>query len=124
MQPATPLTVTIAWQALQPIDFDYNLFIHALDAAGNRVAQWDGQPLAAGEPYPMTAWLVGEIVPETLPAGAGPEPPRRCGRSSSGCTTGRREPLSVGKDDKVVIPVLDAPLQDFVPPASGNEVAP
>ncbi|MBE2232635.1 MAG: hypothetical protein IAE85_04000, partial [Anaerolinea sp.] len=54
--------ITLAWQALQPIDFDYNVFIHGLDEAGNRVAQWDGQPLAAGEPHPMTAWSVGEIV--------------------------------------------------------------
>jgi len=57
-----PLTVTIAWQALQPLDFDNNVFIHALDAAGNRVAQWDGQPLRAGEPAPMTTWGVGEII--------------------------------------------------------------
>jgi hypothetical protein len=56
------LPITLAWQALQPIDFDYNVFIHALDAAGNRVAQWDGQPLRAGEPAPMTTWGVGEIV--------------------------------------------------------------
>ncbi len=55
-------TVTVAWQALQPIDFDYNVFVHAVDAAGNRVAQWDGQPERAGEPYPMTTWPVGEIV--------------------------------------------------------------
>jgi hypothetical protein len=56
------LTVMVAWQALQPVDFDYNVFVHALDAAGNRVAQWDGQPQGDGEPYPMTTWSVGEIV--------------------------------------------------------------
>ncbi len=44
LPPATPLTVTVAWQALQPIDFDYNLFVHAVDEAGNKLAQWDGQP--------------------------------------------------------------------------------
>ncbi len=125
VQPATPLTVTIAWQALQPIDFDYNLFVHAVDEAGNKLAQWDGQPQRGQDPYPMTQWLVGEIVPGTIRLELTPEQAAAVRQVVIGLYNwqdGSR--LSVGKDDKVVIPVLDAPLQDFVPPASGNEVAP
>lgn len=56
------LTLTVDWQPLQPLDFDYNLFIHGFDAQGNRIAQWDGQPQRDGQADPMTTWSVGEIV--------------------------------------------------------------
>ncbi len=99
------LTVTAAWQALQPIDFDYNVFVHAVDAAGNRVAQWDGQPLAAGEPYPMTTWSVGEVVQSSYrleldPAAA---PVQRVDVGLYNWQTGER--LPVNGDDKVMVEV-------------------
>ncbi|MCB0240958.1 MAG: hypothetical protein KDH08_20505, partial [Anaerolineae bacterium] len=50
------------FQPLQPLDFDYNVFIHGFDALGNRIAQWDGQPQRAGEADPMTTWMIGDIV--------------------------------------------------------------
>lgn len=56
------VTVTISWQALRPLDFDYNVFVHAVDDNGQIITQWDGQPRRAGEPYPMTSWSVGEVV--------------------------------------------------------------
>jgi hypothetical protein len=100
-----PLTVTVAWQALQPIDFDYNVFVHAVDAAGNRVAQWDGQPERAGEAYPMTAWPVGEIVSNSYrleldPAAA---PVSRVYVGLYNWQTGER--LLVNGDDKVTLEV-------------------
>ena len=119
------MTVTVAWQALQPIDFDYNLFVHAVDEAGNKLAQWDGQPQRGQDPYPMTQWLVGEIVPGTIRLELTPEQAAAVRQVVIGLYNwqdGSR--LSVGKDDKVVIPVHSALLQDFAPPASGNEVAP
>jgi hypothetical protein len=98
-------TVNLAWQALQPIDFDYNVFIHAEDADGNRVAQWDGQPTRGGEPYPMTAWTVGEIIVndyllELDPAAA---PVQRVYLGLYNWQTGER--LSVNGDDKVTLEV-------------------
>jgi hypothetical protein len=100
-----PLTVTLAWQALQPIDFDYNVFVHAVDAEGNRVAQWDGQPLRDGEPYPMTAWPVGEVVQNSYrleldPAAA---PVQRIYIGLYNWQTGER--LPVNGDDKVTLEV-------------------
>jgi hypothetical protein len=97
------LTVTVAWQGLQPLDFDYNVFVHALDAAGNRVAQWDGQPQRAGEPYPMTTWPVGEIVQNSYrleldPAAA---PVQRVDVGLYNWQTGER--LPVNGDDKVML---------------------
>jgi hypothetical protein len=99
------LTVIVAWQALRPVDFDYNLFIHALDAAGNRVAQWDGQPLRDGEPYPMTAWSVGEIVENSYRLALDPAaaPVQRVDVGLYNWQTGER--LPVNGDDKVTLEV-------------------
>ncbi len=57
--PGQTLTLDAVWQATQPIDFDYNLFIHVTDDAGDLVAQWDGQPLPD---RPMTTWQTGEVL--------------------------------------------------------------
>jgi len=62
LAPGQTVTVRAVWQALQPIDFDYNIFIHIVDDAGNAVAQFDGQPRKGSRP--MTSWLPGEIIPD------------------------------------------------------------
>ncbi|MCC7354947.1 MAG: hypothetical protein IT330_14480 [Anaerolineae bacterium] len=54
------VALAVHWQALKPIDRDYTIFVHALDEAGERWGQEDTQP--QGGKYPMTRWLVGEIV--------------------------------------------------------------
>ncbi len=125
LQPTTPLTVTVAWQALQPIDFDYNLFVHAVDDAGNKLAQWDGQPQRGPDPYPMTQWPVGEIVPGTIRLELTPQQAAAVRQVVIGLYNwqdGSR--LPVGKDDKVVIPVHSSPLDVFVPSAPDSEVVP
>ncbi len=60
LSPGHSVSVAAAWQALQPIDFDYNIFIHVVDDAGQTVAQFDGQP--RGGDRPMTTWTPGEII--------------------------------------------------------------
>ncbi len=66
------MTITAAWLALAKPTFDYSIFIHVLDAEGNRVAQLDTQP--QGGARPMTTWEPGEIIPDryelTVPAEA------------------------------------------------------
>ena len=98
------LTVTLAWQPLQPPDFDYNVFIHAVDATGNRVAQWDGQPLQRNAAAPMTQWATGEVVTGTyrldLPAGS---PPARLLIGLYNWQTGER--LTVNGNDRVTVEV-------------------
>lgn len=56
------MTVTVNWQGLRPLDFDYNVFVHAVDEDGAILAQSDRQPGRNGDAYPMTTWPVGEIV--------------------------------------------------------------
>lgn len=66
------LVITADWLALVRPTFDYSLFIHVLDAEGNRVAQLDTQPQAGARP--MTTWPIGELISDryelSVPAGA------------------------------------------------------
>jgi 4-amino-4-deoxy-L-arabinose transferase-like glycosyltransferase len=54
------LGLVLYWQALQPVPYDYTVFVHLRDASGRNVAQADHQPLAPV--YPPTLWPVGEMV--------------------------------------------------------------
>lgn len=53
--------VQLLWQAIRSPDFNYTLFVHALDVAGNLIAQADTEPL--GGQYPTSIWDAGEMVP-------------------------------------------------------------
>lgn len=111
--PAAPITATqtmtvaVAWQPLNLLDFDYNIFVHALDADGQRIAQWDGQPQRGAQPYPMTAWRAGEVVPDhyalTLDGGRSLADVRSLWLGLYNWQTGQR--LLVNGDDKVVVDV-------------------
>ena len=60
LQPGATVTVVADWLALRPADFDYNVFLHVIDAEGNRWAQIDAQPQTGARP--MTSWRPGEII--------------------------------------------------------------
>jgi hypothetical protein len=66
------ISFQLHWRAAQLPAFDYNVFVHVLDAAGNKVAQSDGQPHDAIGLLPTTAWPVGQPVVDrqqvTLPS--------------------------------------------------------
>ena len=56
----------VVWQALQPMDFDYNIFFQALveqEGAVTVVAQADSPPVQ-GE-RPATTWAVGEVIADS-----------------------------------------------------------
>ncbi len=54
------LTLTCFWQVQQPTGIDEWLFVHLVDAQGQRIAQLD-------LPYPTTAWQVGRYTPADIP---------------------------------------------------------
>ena len=56
--PGQTWTLNAYWQGTQPIDFDYNLFIHVLDDQGQWVTQLDVQPMPD---KPMTTWVPGQV---------------------------------------------------------------
>jgi hypothetical protein len=60
VSPGTDLNVTLYWEAQQPPDEDYIVFVHLLDAAGEIVASHDGSPVDGR--YATSAWYPGDIV--------------------------------------------------------------
>ncbi|HOU13519.1 MAG TPA: hypothetical protein PKZ84_10415 [Anaerolineae bacterium] len=54
------VTVRLAWQALAEMETSYRVFVHIVGAAGQTLAQSDGEP--AGWTRPTTGWAVGEVV--------------------------------------------------------------
>ncbi len=66
--------LTLGWQALAPIDRNYTVFAHLVDAEGTILHQDDGPP---GDPYfPTSTWLPGTVILDDrslgLPAGSPP----------------------------------------------------
>ena len=97
-EPGSTLVMDAYWQATQPIDFDYNIFIHVIDDAGRMVTQLDTQPQLGGKP--MTSWQVGEVIPDqytlNIPADAPASLHVRLGLYN--WQTGERLRLSDGAD--------------------------
>lgn len=73
--PGGNILLTLLWESLRPVDANYQVFVHLLDAQGNKVAQRDGQPVQWLRP--TSSWLPGEVIadryglllPETFPTG-------------------------------------------------------
>ena len=51
---------TLVWQAVQPPQLDYTVFVHVLDAQGQLVAQADSVPMAGFRP--TSGWHAGELI--------------------------------------------------------------
>jgi hypothetical protein len=77
--PGSTIDLTLAWQALAPLDSDYTVFTHLLGehnpaTNGPLWAGHDGQP--DGGHYPTTAWQPGQTILDvhslTIPADAPP----------------------------------------------------
>lgn len=75
LQPGQPLTMTLAWTAVQTPTHNASLFVHLVGPGGTIIAQDDRQP--AGGSYPTSIWRPGDdssetvflIVPPDLPTG-------------------------------------------------------
>ena len=75
MSPGQPIALTLNWQSIRPVDYDYHVFVHLLDEQGNKLAQRDGQPVQWMRP--TSTWQTGDeisdhygiLLPETLTLG-------------------------------------------------------
>ena len=98
LAPGQTIQVQTTWQALKTPDFDYNLFLHLTDDAGNLIAQLDTQPRAGDTP--MTGWTRGAIIPNSyqlaIPADAPEKLHLRLGLYN--WQTLQRLPLTSGPD--------------------------
>ena len=62
--PGGSLPVAVRWRALGKIDAYYSVYVKLLDAGGNAIAGWDGQP-QNGE-APTLLWVPGETVEDLV----------------------------------------------------------
>ena len=62
--PGDSLPVALRWRALGKIDAYYSVYVKLLDAGGNAIAGWDGQP-QNGE-APTLLWVPGEVVEDLV----------------------------------------------------------
>jgi len=60
LKPGWMVHLTLFWQALQPMEEDYTVFVHLIDGGGNIWEQKDNPPVDGF--YPTTQWEEGEIV--------------------------------------------------------------
>jgi hypothetical protein len=78
LQAGDRLLLEVTWQPLQPFAQDLKVFVHLVDAQGQVLAQFDGQPQAGS--YPTSQWIPGEVIedayPIFFPANAPPGPYR------------------------------------------------
>ena len=58
--PGDSLPVTLYWQANQPFDRSWTVFVHLIDEAGQIISQQDQLP-GSGQ-FPTTSWLPGEYL--------------------------------------------------------------
>jgi 4-amino-4-deoxy-L-arabinose transferase-like glycosyltransferase len=63
LQPGDTFRATLHWRDLAPVDVDYTVFVHILDASEKVVAQHD-QPPAAGA-RPTSSWFAGDVIFDT-----------------------------------------------------------
>jgi hypothetical protein len=70
VSPGETFHVALYWHALDPVGYDYKVFVHLLGPDGLPVAQHDDEPVSWS--YPTGAWRPGDYVrdehPLTLPA--------------------------------------------------------
>lgn len=74
--PGGELLLALRWESLRPMDKDYQVFVHLLNANNEKLAQRDGQPVQWLRP--TSTWQPGEkiidrygmLLPNDLPSGS------------------------------------------------------
>ncbi len=59
-RPGDTMPLGLYWRALNPITDDYQVFVHVVNAAGERVAGFDKTPLDGW--WPTTMWEPGQLI--------------------------------------------------------------
>ncbi len=71
--PGGSLRIDLYWQSLQPVQKDYTVFVHLLDASGTVRGQQDSAPRQGT--YPTLFWEKGEIVADSYSLSLPPDLP-------------------------------------------------
>jgi 4-amino-4-deoxy-L-arabinose transferase-like glycosyltransferase len=68
---AETLPVTVYWQALEPMDINYSVFVHLFGRGGQKVGQFDTYPGLGA--WPTTLLKPGDVIADTYPVPVWPE---------------------------------------------------
>lgn len=113
--PGHGIHLDLFWQALQPMEEDYTVFIHLIDGEGNGQGQKDNPP---GDGfYPTTLWTQGEIVRDQYDLLISPDAPPGEYWIAMGmylADTGERLPVFDGDGETVVGDRVLLPLPERV----------
>jgi hypothetical protein len=112
--PGDTFLLTLYWESLAAMDFDYSVFVHVADAEETIWGQDDGQPV--GGTYPTSAWVPGEIVVDQHRLQIDPEAPPGSYRLMTGMydgSNGQRLTVEgssdIVDDDRIVLRMLEIP---------------
>ncbi|MBE7553444.1 MAG: hypothetical protein HS126_20430 [Anaerolineales bacterium] len=106
LQAGEVVRLDVTWQALQTITEDWKVFVHLVDANGQVLAQFDGQP-AEGD-YPTSHWIPGELIKDSYPLlmpAAPPPGPYRVFVGFYNEATGTRLPVPGDSEGRVMLNV-------------------
>ncbi len=115
--PGAAVQLDVTWQALQPLQKDYTVFVQALDATQTIRGQEDIQPQAGKSP--TSGWTPGQIITDTYSLQIDPAGPAGSYQLILGLydwQTGQR--LSAGADDRVMLgadAAASAPCREALP---------
>ncbi len=121
LQHGATVRINTVWQALRPVDHDYTVFVHAVDAEGKTWAQQDSKPQSGA--LPTTKWQLGQVIFDTYTIQIDVDGPREGYHLEFGLyvgATGERALTDTGADHlDLPRPGDPAPtITDQLPPAS------
>jgi hypothetical protein len=108
------IQLDLLWHVRQPLLPPHHIFVHLEDAAGDGIAQSDGEPVTASGRAPTGSWLPGEylITHHTLTVPPNSRPPFTLHTGLYLPSTGARLPVTVEDTvtgDSVTISLPSAP---------------
>ena len=109
---AQTLHLELSWQIAQTLLPPHAIFVHLVDASGQRIAQSDGEPITAAGRAPTGSWLPGEFLTtqHTLILPANAQPPFALQTGLYLPATGARLPITnngatVGDSVTISLPI-------------------
>ncbi|MFN2200747.1 MAG: hypothetical protein ACK2UO_06045 [Caldilineaceae bacterium] len=102
-RPGGELLLELYWESLQPVDENYQVFVHLLNANSEKVAQRDGQPVQWMRP--TSTWQPGERITDRYGIALPPDLPGGEYTISVGLydpVSGQRLPVSAGPTDYAI----------------------